>query len=107
MNGFNSDGTPICKDIPLSNLLETAQNYETIECHRSEITHSIVSTCPAGRKLIACSGGPGDIKESDEAFWVVPNYSANTCTLVITKPACTTGLPHSYQRVIATCYEVN
>jgi len=106
LNGFNKDGTPICERINIYDELATAHNYEVKKCYRSEnATYTIKASCPSGKRLIACSGGPGDQMESGEAYWITPNYKAGTCTLSVTNPACN-GNPKTYQKVIASCYDV-
>lgn len=91
----------------LEDLLSTTQLFENSECHWNDSLNIITQDCPADRALIACSGGPGDMDESDEAYWISPDYVNNRCVLTIRKPRCApsdgVGSPES-QRVIASCY---
>lgn len=89
----------------LAAVLATTESVERSECLWNNDDNTVVQACPPGRALIACSGGPGDQDESQEAFWIVPDYNANSCTLHVRMPRCNgPSRPGTYQKVIASCY---
>ncbi len=98
--GIASDLVPLLRRVVLKeNTVCLRTNYNTL--------HNIAVTCDAGTALLSCSGGPGDMFEEYEAFWIVPDYTTDTCTLKINRPACNSGQPESMQKVIAMCYPLN
>lgn len=89
----------------LESVLQTVQDFETTECIWSDSVHEVIASCPPDRALISCSGGPGDQDESREGHWIMPNYTNNTCTLTVAMPRCNgPERPHTYQKVVASCY---
>nr|AGU11999.1 hypothetical protein [uncultured organism] len=93
----------------LQDVLRSAEQFTMSACLRdkSNTLHSLVSPCPLNYQLLSCAGGPGDQEESDEGFWIVPDFKANTCTLQVTQPMCSPGQPWTQQRSIAVCYPVS
>lgn len=91
----------------LQSLLEKVIDVTETRCIRDtggSTTHVVEKQCPAGTKLLSCSGGPGDIDHQHEGFWILPDYKTNTCRLSIVNPACVSSEPWTYQKVISLCY---
>lgn len=65
--------------------------------------HSVVSTCPAGQRLLGCGGGPGDQFEDREYWVLMPDFKNNRCIGYVGEPACFDG-GWSRTIVAATCY---
>lgn len=86
--------------------LAQTTTHEQRVCYRDNNMHNITVTCPPSKALIACSGGPGDLDESHEGSWIIPDYATNTCTLTVKNARCVSGEPWTEQRVIAACYQL-
>lgn len=86
--------------------LSTVTAHEQSICWRNDAQNALTVSCPAGKALLTCSGGPGDIDHEHEGFWVLSDYNNNTCTLQIKKPRCVVGEPWTIQRIIANCYQL-
>lgn len=104
-NGCSLSGSKTTA-VNMAGLLKSVKSYQKTVClrSRSNYLYEVSQQCPNGYALIGCAGGPGDQDERYEAFWIVPNFDTNTCTLMINKPACTASQPVSYQKVIALCF---
>lgn len=49
---------------------------------------SLTVSCPAGHKLISCTGGAGDLFEDNEGYFIRPVLAQNKCEIMIKEPAC-------------------
>lgn len=57
-------------------------------CRRNDnASYTVKASCPAGYKLLSCSGGPGDLFEKYEGFDVRP-LNDTTCEAIVKNPAC-------------------
>ncbi len=102
--GCTSKGGTIATQLKIA--LSTIKAYEQMVCWRDNILHALTVACPAGKALLTCSGGPGDEDENHEGFWVLSDYTLNTCTLQIKRARCMFGESWTYQRIIANCYDL-
>ncbi|MCZ7935726.1 hypothetical protein O9X90_25700 [Agrobacterium leguminum] len=66
-------------------------------------THTVVSSCPGGQRLLGCGGGPGDQDESHEYWVLMPDFAANRCIGYVGNPRC---YDDGWSRTIvsAVCY---
>ncbi len=102
--GCTTKGGTIATQLKIA--LSTIKAYEQMVCWRDNILHALTVACPAGKALLTCSGGPGDEDENHEGFWVLSDYTLNTCTLQIKRARCVFGESWTYQRIIANCYDL-
>lgn len=86
--------------------LSTMTAHERSVCLRNNAQNAVTISCPTGKALLTCSGGPGDIDEDHEGYWVLSDYDTQTCTLQIKRPRCVFGESWTYQRIIANCYQL-
>ncbi len=95
--------------IPTSNVLEELE-VEVITnkiCTRNTTSETTMSaTCSSEYRLLACSGGPGDLNDgSDENFRITPNPSLNRCDFIAYETKCDSSLDRESAFVHATCYK--
>ncbi|WP_142781090.1 hypothetical protein [Agrobacterium sp. T29] len=76
--------------------------YNQTLCTRGG-THTVVSSCPGGQRLLGCGGGPGDQDESHEYWVLMPDFAANRCIGYVGNPRC---YDDGWSRTIvsAVCY---
>ncbi|MER9336780.1 hypothetical protein NKJ06_22740 [Mesorhizobium sp. M0293] len=71
-------------------------------CSRASQALTKTVTCPADTTLLGCSGGPGDVSEDHEGYFVRPN-GANGCEMVVGEPRCVKEEYWTYSWVFAHC----
>lgn len=71
-------------------------------CENTDNVHKVTVTCESGWQLLSCAGGPGDLADSHEGYFIKPN-GANGCELTVGKPRCETTKPNNTATVFAYC----
>lgn len=56
-------------------------------CRKAKGSYTVKASCPAGYKLLSCSGGSGDLDEKYEGYNIRP-ISDTTCEAIVKEPAC-------------------
>ncbi|PZP38467.1 MAG: hypothetical protein DI585_07290 [Pseudomonas fluorescens] len=92
-----------CKSVSMPNpaTLNITPRTQTL-CTRGG-THTVISSCAGGERLLGCGGGAGDMDSSHEYWVLMPEFQNNRCVGYIGNPACY-GAYYSQAMVTAICY---
>ena len=72
-------------------------------CENDDRRHELEARCPTNTRLGSCTGGPGDLDEDHEGFFIRPNPQRNSCELIIGHPRCSSGRDWQVTHVYAIC----
>ena len=78
-------------------------------CVRRENGYTSLNvSCPAGHKLISCTGGAGDLFEDNEGYFIRPVLAQNKCEIMIKEPACKyAGVQQLRTQLFAICMKTS